>query len=57
VFRRFARLDASRSESSGGYGLGLAICRRLVELMDGSVSVADSSELGGALFTIDLPAA
>jgi two-component system sensor histidine kinase BaeS len=57
VFRRFARLDASRSESSGGYGLGLAICRRLVELMDGSMSVADSSELGGALFTIDLPAA
>ena len=57
VFRRFVRLDSSRSETSGGYGLGLAICRRLVELMGGSVEADASSDLGGARFTVDLPEA
>ena len=57
MFRRFARLDSSRSETSGGYGLGLAICRRLVELMGGSVAADASSDLGGARFTVDLPEA
>ena len=54
VFRRFARLDASRSQVSGGAGLGLAICKRLVELMGGAVGVEDS-DLGGARVWIELP--
>jgi len=57
VFGRFTRLDLSRSAESGGTGLGLAICRRIVDLMGGTVSVADSEELGGAAFVIELPAA
>lgn len=56
IFGRFTRLDESRSSASGGAGLGLAICRRLVELMGGTVGVTDS-DLGGARFEIALPAA
>jgi signal transduction histidine kinase len=53
VFGRFSRLADS---DGGGAGLGLAICRRVVELMGGAVSVQDSA-LGGARFQIDLPSA
>ena len=56
VFRRFARIDSSRSQRSGGAGLGLAICRRLVELMGGRVA-AEASDLGGARVWIELPVA
>ncbi len=54
VFERFARLDESRAASSGGAGLGLAICARLIELMGGRISVEDSP-LGGARFVLELP--
>jgi signal transduction histidine kinase len=56
VFERFTRLDASRSKRRGGAGLGLAICKRVVELMGGDVWV-EGSELGGARFVIELPVA
>jgi signal transduction histidine kinase len=54
VFERFARLDESRASSSGGAGLGLAICARLAELMGGRLGV-DDSPLGGARFVLELP--
>ena len=53
VFERFVRLDASRSAARGGAGLGLAICRRLVVLMDGAIGV-ESSPSGGARFVVCL---
>ena len=56
IFERFTRLDASRSKRHGGAGLGLAICRRVVELMGGKVW-AEGSDLGGARFVIELPLA
>lgn len=55
VFGRFARLDESRASERGGAGLGLPICRRLVELMGGTVA-AGESDLGGARLSIDLEA-
>lgn len=56
IFERFYRLEASRSRSTGGTGLGLAIVKHAAEVMEGSVTVADSS-LGGAAFTVTLVAA
>jgi signal transduction histidine kinase len=38
VFERFYRADASRTRSSGGFGLGLAIARDLVEAMGGTIT-------------------
>ncbi|MGF1566561.1 MAG: sensor histidine kinase [Nodosilinea sp.] len=56
VFERFWRADRSRNRSSGGTGLGLTICRRLVEVQGGKISV--NSELGrGSEFTFWLPQA
>lgn len=51
VFERFYRTDASRTRSSGGFGLGLAIVRDLVNAMGGSVSV--TSKVGeGSCFRV-----
>ncbi len=54
LFQYFSRLDA---ENSGipGVGVGLALCRHLVDLMGGTISV--ESILGeGSSFAIELPA-
>ncbi|MCY7283523.1 MAG: HAMP domain-containing histidine kinase [Cyanobacteria bacterium CAN_BIN43] len=54
VFERFWRADRSRDRTSGGTGIGLAICRRLVELQNGSIEVA--SQVGqGSTFRFSLP--
>lgn len=54
VFERFYRTDASRARSSGGFGLGLAIARDLVEAMGGTITV--TSVVGeGSCFQVSLP--
>ncbi|HVC45971.1 MAG TPA: ATP-binding protein [Terracidiphilus sp.] len=56
VFDRFYRGDPSRARSTGGAGLGLAICRAIVEKASGSIQI--SSEIGhGATVTVRLPRA
>jgi signal transduction histidine kinase len=54
IFDRFFRLDSSRNRQDGGYGLGLAISRAIVEAHGGEIGVGESS-LGGAEFRIELP--
>ena len=51
VFSAFTRLDRSRDRATGGYGLGLAIARRVLEL-HGGTAIADAAPLGGARFTL-----
>lgn len=54
VFEAFFQAEAGETRRFGGVGLGLAICRRLVDLMDGQIAV--ESEPGrGTVFTLDLP--
>ena len=54
VFERFRKLESSKPDNSKSYGLGLAICKKLVEMMGGSIGV--ESELGkGSTFYFDLP--
>lgn len=55
VFSAFTRLDRSRDRTTGGYGLGLAIARLVLELHGGHAS-AHESPLGGARFTLEWPA-
>lgn len=55
IFDRFYRVDASRSRSTGGVGLGLAIARQFVEASGGRISV-DSPSTGGTVFTVVVPA-
>lgn len=54
IFSAFTRLDRSRDRSTGGYGLGLAIARLVLEQHGGNASV-DDSPLGGARFTLSWP--
>jgi signal transduction histidine kinase len=55
LFEPFFRVDRSRSKKSGGYGLGLSICKRIVEAHSGRIEAANQSGRG-AEFTITLPA-
>ena len=55
VFNRFYRTDRSRTRHSvGGYGLGLSIAKRVVDLHHGTITV-DSAPGKGTAFTIKLP--
>ncbi len=54
LFDRFYRVEGSRSRNSGGAGLGLAICKSIVEAHQGTI-VAQASPLGGLWISVTLP--
>ncbi len=54
IFEPFARLDTSRDRQSGGYGLGLAIARRILQRHGGDVRV-DTHQTRGAGFILSWP--
>ena len=54
IFQKFYRLDPAQADGVGGSGLGLYVCRELVERMEGRVLV-DSVPGRGSTFTVELP--
>ena len=44
IFEPFYRVDKSRSKKTGGYGLGLSLCKKIMEAHKGDISV--ESEVG-----------
>lgn len=58
IFNRFYRGDASRtkqaSQTVGGYGLGLSIAKQLIDLHNGTITVASQPQKGST-FTVSLP--
>ncbi|MCU6432889.1 two-component sensor histidine kinase [Undibacterium sp. Jales W-56] len=53
IFEAFYRIDRSRDRATGGFGLGLAIVQKAIQLHGGSI-VVDESALGGAKFIVVL---
>ena len=55
LFQPFVMVDGSRTKSVGGNGLGLAISRRIMESMSGSVTLHSAGENQGTAVMISLP--
>ena len=56
VFNKFYRADNSDSQASYGYGLGLYVCRQLIEAQLGRIW-AENHPGGGAIFSFTIPVA
>ena len=55
IFEPFVQADSSTTREFGGTGLGLVICRRLIEMMGGSIGVDSQAERGSRFwFTVPL---
>jgi signal transduction histidine kinase len=54
IFEKFYRVEKSRSERTGGAGLGLAIAKNIVELHEGSIFAYN--EPGRTVFEVRIPA-
>jgi two-component system, OmpR family, sensor histidine kinase BaeS len=49
IFERFHRADPSRARSSGGFGLGLAICKALVDAYGGKIEAINQAGQGAEM--------
>lgn len=54
IFEPFFRVDRSRSKKTGGYGLGLSICKRIMEAHGGDISF-QNSPVRGTSFILTFP--
>ncbi|MEO0011873.1 MAG: hypothetical protein RLZZ535_262 [Cyanobacteriota bacterium] len=54
IFERFYRVDSDRSRQTGGFGLGLAIAKQIIEAHGGEIFVSSQLEKG-TIFTLKLP--
>ena len=54
MFDSFTQVDSTSTRRYGGAGLGLSICRELVDLMGGTLE-AESTPGEGSRFTFTLP--
>lgn len=57
LFERFSQVERGLRREAGGSGLGLYICRRLAERMQGTIALVDSMPDAGSTFVLFLPAA
>ncbi|HPP88158.1 MAG TPA: ATP-binding protein, partial [bacterium] len=54
IFEKFYQVDASLTRQFGGLGLGLSICKNIIEMHKGKITAKNRPE-GGAIFTFTIP--
>jgi len=54
IFEPFYRVDRSRSKETGGYGLGLSMCKRIMEAHNGSIEAENNIGGRGVTVTVKL---
>jgi signal transduction histidine kinase len=54
VFERFYKVDRARPREAGGFGLGLAITKHLVQVLGGRIWT-EAAHDGGQVFTVAIP--
>lgn len=55
IFTPFVKLDADRSREKGHFGLGLAICAKVLDWHQGTITTSNNQQLSGACFTLTFP--
>ena len=55
IFKRFYQVDGGTTRRFGGMGIGLALCRRIIELHQGQIWAESAGEGKGSTFYISLP--
>ncbi|MGL1955763.1 MAG: ATP-binding protein [Colwellia sp.] len=55
IFTPFVKLEANRSREQGHFGLGLAICAKVVDWHQGTITTSNNEHLCGACFTLTFP--
>ncbi len=56
LFEPFYRVDRSRSKETGGYGLGLSLCKKIMEAHAGHIRISNN-EHQGVTVTLEFPLA
>jgi signal transduction histidine kinase len=56
IFDRFSQADSSTTRKYGGSGLGLTICKQLVEMHGGRIGICNQPQ-GGSMFYFTIPLA